>query len=349
MWRAQVVLVLAVGLTLVGCSAQRPDRADPVTSASPSAAKSPVTAYNVKDDDIAKLGLPLQPVPAGQKPVLGIDFKFQMTRVGTTTRFTQEQLKLLGSERTEPLSAPAAVEYLVVVAEPFALSKLSNKVEAVFHVGDRAVAQSVSGTVLVVDAPIGGPVVLDVTWNGRTQKMDLRTGQGSNLVEGYPVPKDGVLIQCQFKITEPGVKLTGEPTNIAGLDLRLTAFVLPWDTEKGWPADGRRWLMIRREVRLGALDSALGATTDLGADLTVTGPGGRLPITGEANSAGSGVSGTDTRSGSEYLFEVAVGPVSLAVTYKFRGTVSYAGKPARYSLLGGSSGSWCGKTVQLNL
>ena len=60
-------------------------------------------------------------------------------------------------------------------------------------------------------------------------------------------------------------------------------------------AEGRRWLMIRREVLVVALDTTLVATTDLAADLTVTGPGGRLPITGVANGAGSGVAGCEVQ------------------------------------------------------
>ena len=352
MWRG-VVPVLAVGLALAGCSEGRHDPAATATPASPRASASAsgeklVEDYDLDEDDIAALGLALQPVPAGQGLLNGPNVKVQMSRVGTTTQFTAAQLKLLRSNRTEPLSAPPGVEYLVVVAERFGLVGPGNDIKVVFHVGDRVVERSIVGTVLIVDAPVGGPVSLEVTSAGRTQKLDLRTGRGSDLIDGYyPVRSGGVLVQCGIRVTEPGVRLTNAPGNQVAVELNLTASLLPWLKDKGWAADGRRWLLVKPQVRLAAVDAGLGATIDLGADLTVTGAGGRLPIADTVDTAGAGVSGGDNRARPEYVFDVAAADPSLAVAFNFSGTTSYAGKPARYARGGGDAG--CGKTNQLRL
>ena len=343
MWRRLAVALVAA--LAAGCSSNSSDGTHGGASPSP-AADNPVVHYYLDKDDIAKLGIPLQPVPAGQGVMIGPkNFRFEMTQVGTTTRFTTEQLKVLGGERTEAVSAPAGAEYLVVVA---AFDFVANGVEPVFHLGDRVVKQKgLVGSVLVLTAPVGAPVSLDVTHFGRTQTMDLRTGRGSNLVTGYPAPSDGVLIQCYVRVTEPGVKLTNTLHNEAVIAMRLTASVVPWLEDKGWAPNDRQWLLLRPEVQLGALDDELGATVDLAADLTVTGPGGRLPVTGTANTAGT--TGGDNRSRSEQAFDVPAGRVALGVTFTFRGTMSFAGKPARYSLGGGPDNTWCGKTQQLRL
>ncbi|WP_327004165.1 hypothetical protein OHA72_55505 [Dactylosporangium sp. NBC_01737] len=340
-----------VGSALAGCSAGHPDRSGTAAPAAPPSASptgpSPVEDYDLDDDDIAALGLPLQPVPTGQGQLVGPGVTFRMTRVGTTTRFTPEQLRTLRSSRTEPLTAPAGVEFLAVAAaERFGLIHARDGVEVVFHIGDRAVARSVVGTVLIVDTPVGGPVSLDITSAGRTQKLDLRTGRGSDLIDGYyPVRSGSALIQCPIRITEPGVKLTNAPGNQVAVELNLTASLMPWLKDKGWAPEGRRWLVVKPQVRLGALDADLSAMTDLAADLTVTGSGGRLPIAGTAGTAGAGVSGGDNRATTEHVFDAAAGDAGLTVAFSFNGTTSYAGKPARYS--GGDTA--CGKTSQLRL
>jgi hypothetical protein len=355
--RRRTVSILAVGLTVglavgpavAGCSAGRPEPTGSPTSAAPSStapAQSPVEDYDLDEDDVAELGLPLQPVPAGQGALIGPGFTFRMTRVGTTTTFTAAQLQTLRSARTEPLTAPAGVEYLVVAGERFGLVGQSNGVEAVvFHVGDRTVKRSAVGTLLIVDAPTGAPVTLEVTSAGRTQRLDLRTGRGSQLVDGYyPVRSGNALVQCAIRITEPGVKLTNSPGNQVAVELRLSATMVPWLKDKGWAADGRRWLVVKPQVRLAALDADLSATTDLAADLTVTGAGGRLPIAGTAGTAGTGAAGGDNRAGTEHVFDVAADPAPLSVTFTFSGTTSWAGRPARHSSAGGAG---CGKPNQV--
>jgi hypothetical protein len=354
--RCRIVCLLLVVLVVASCSSGRSNRAGsgwagPV-SVSPSA-QTLLRAYDIPPDDIPELGIALNPVPADRGLLIGPNFKFHVTQLGTTTELTSAQRQILVPWRPSPSPLPAlsSHEYLVVVAERFGMVK-DDGVEALFHVGGRDVVESMVGTLLIVETPVGGPVSVDITSAGRTQKMDLRTGRTSDLIDGYyPVRSAGVLIQCAIRITEPGVKVENTVYNEAAVDMGIDASLLPYIKDKGWAPAGRRWLLVQLYTHVISLDTNLTISVDLATDVKVTGPDGRLPIAGKPSVTGA-LTGSASRARVDHVFEVAAGAAALTASFNFSGVAAYAGKHARYSrqATSGAGGiKRCGSTNSINL
>jgi hypothetical protein len=162
--------------------------------------------------------------------------------------------------------------------------------------------------------PVGGTVRLDVTLEGRAQKA--------------------------------------ESAHVRGSDLNPTASLLQWLKDEGWAPEGRRWLLVRPRVRLAALDSDQSATTDLAADPTLTGPGGRLPIPERRTPPGPASSATTVPARSTCSMSSpppsSRGPwdstsaAPPATPASRRGTRAVAAS-------GSGGDTWCGTTNQLRL
>lgn len=115
---------------------------------------------------------------------------------------------------------------------------------------------NVDSAILVASVPKGAPVRLRVTDEGRTQTLDVRTGQhASDAIAGYYRPylqklrwngdtSAGISVQGgldHFRVPL-GVGLEGglEPANID----KPTALLAPYVPSKGWAPDGQAWLVV---------------------------------------------------------------------------------------------------------
>jgi hypothetical protein len=323
--------VLAIAGT-VACSGTGTARPVPATS-SP-ADDSPVGVYDIPKDNIAKLGIPLQPVPADRGVLQGPGYRFALTQLGTTGEFSSQQVLTLipWARSPKPVRADPGNEYLVAAIETFGLVRPD--ADAVVHVAGRDFHEQIVGTVLVVEAPAGAPIGLDITAAGRTQKMDLRTGQTSDLIDGYyPVRSAVESMATSVRVTQPGVKLRYTPLNSFSVNANIDAALVPWIKEKDWAPAGRLWLVVKLFISVNVLDP-VSVEVDLGRDLVLTGPAGRLALDGTAAVTGSATPNAGSRQRLERVYDVPVGIGSISGTFTFTGTVSYDGKPVRWSNLG---------------
>jgi hypothetical protein len=99
---------------------------------------------------------------------------------------------------------------------------------------------------LVISVPVGHPAILQVTDDGRTQSMDLRTGQrGDDAIAGYYHPHDLIIKSAKYD-AKGRASFLG-----AGLDVgvqlsleQLRGSVQPWIPGRGWAPDGKAWLEL---------------------------------------------------------------------------------------------------------
>jgi hypothetical protein len=144
MW-CRIVSPLLVVLAVASCSSGPSNRAGSGTAGSASASSGAETllrAYDIAPDGIGELGIALHPVPADQGLLVGPNYTFHVTQVGTATELSPAQRQTLVPWRPSPSALPALPghEYLVVVAERFGTVK-EHGVEALFHVGNRDVRE----------------------------------------------------------------------------------------------------------------------------------------------------------------------------------------------------------------
>ncbi|MEU1618734.1 serine/threonine-protein kinase [Streptomyces sp. NPDC005722] len=107
--------------------------------------------------------------------------------------------------------------------------------------------ETVGPATLALSVPKGAPVTLRVTDEGRTQSMDLRTGErGGDAVAAYyrPLPK--------LKVTAEDYEAFGLVSLVNSRPVRMgvrfaetEAYVGPWVRPGGWARPGRWWLMLR--------------------------------------------------------------------------------------------------------
>ncbi len=333
MGRRVACLLLAV-LMMAGCASSRSHGSGSGTpGASPSPAggdDSLVRIYNIPRRDITKLGMALNAVPPGHGRLAGPSFTFQVTRLGTAGELTESQLLVLLPWPASPRAVKPEPDHELLVLEIEASGLVtSTDVDVVFHVGDRTVRESVVGTVLIIEAPKGQPVDIDVTTAGRIQKMDLRTGRTSDLIDGYyPLRSATAVVDCSIRITQPGIKLE-YTANVFSVQTTVTATLLPHLDGKGWAPAGRRWLRAEVATRLTAFDQNLTVKVDLATDLTLIGPAGRFPMNGVASLGGT-VTGTENQQSFDAVYDVTAGTASLSVVFSFSGAVLYKGQPVRW-------------------
>jgi hypothetical protein len=324
-----------VALAIVGTAAcSGTGTARPVVATSSPADDSPVGVYNIPADDIAKLGLPLQPVPADRGVLQGPGYRFALKQLGTTGEFSPQQVLTLipWARSPSPVKADTGNEYLVAAIETWGLVRPD--ADAIFHIAGRDFHEQIVGTVLVVEVPTGAPIGLDITAAGRTQKMDLRTGQTSDLIDGYyPVRSAVESMSTSVRVTQAGVDLRYTPLNAFSVSADIDAALVPWTKAEEWAPAGRRWLVVKLFVSVSVLDPVT-VDVDLGHDLVLTGPAGRLPLDGTATVTGSATPGTGSRQRLERVYDVPAGTGSISGAFTFTGKVSYDGKPVRWSNLG---------------
>jgi hypothetical protein len=101
-------------------------------------------------------------------------------------------------------------------------------------------------TGLEMSVPVGHPAILQVTDDGRTQSMDLRTGQrGDDAIAGYYHPHDLIIKPATYDAKGRASYLG------AGLDVEtdltleeLRGSVQPWIPGRGWAPHGKAWLEL---------------------------------------------------------------------------------------------------------
>jgi hypothetical protein len=106
------------------------------------------------------------------------------------------------------------------------------------------------GVLLVASVPRGAPVELAVTDEGVTQRVDLRTGERVESVEGY---YGANAQELSFTTDVPVAFLGGAATlHVAASAVPEVvpklAVRAPWTPGQGWAADGHAWLVVPRPV-----------------------------------------------------------------------------------------------------
>ncbi|MDR7276588.1 hypothetical protein [Catenuloplanes atrovinosus] len=122
---------------------------------------------------------------------------------------------------------------------------------------------------VLVSVPAGAPVLVQLTDDGVTQSIDVRSGERIDDARGvYPRP-----------VQEDGFRYAGNGT-INGVPVRFQAFadgysLEPWAPGLGWARDGRAWLAVKRfRVSGGTADVEL--TLDPARVISVLGPDGTV-------------------------------------------------------------------------
>jgi hypothetical protein len=177
--------------------------------------------------------------------------------------------------------------------------------------------------VLVMSVPKQSTVLLAVTDAGRTQTINLRTGETSGVdpllhppLTGGTHLQDLVHISKPSGITPPGL---GLPSVI-----RLEASLLPWLPERGWAADGRAWLTVTVSADIVA-DVVI--TLDLARCLALrTAAGQVLAFTGTLQSM---FSATQV-SREQRVFDVPAETRELTAAFATRGTMTANGTAATW-------------------
>jgi hypothetical protein len=89
---------------------------------------------------------------------------------------------------------------------------------------------------LLVVAPVGAPIQLVVTDQGRTQSLDLRTGKRGDAVAGFytAYAADDLELRSERRMDPDAGTL------FASGDL----FLAPWTPANGWAPSGKAWLVF---------------------------------------------------------------------------------------------------------
>jgi hypothetical protein len=101
---------------------------------------------------------------------------------------------------------------------------------------------------LALSVPKGAPVTLRVTDDGRTQSLNLRTGQrGSDAVAAYykPLPKLKVAAEDYEATAQVSVLNSTRPVRLGVRFAQTEAYVGPWVRHGGWARPGRWWVVLR--------------------------------------------------------------------------------------------------------
>jgi hypothetical protein len=127
---------------------------------------------------------------------------------------------------------------------------------------------------LLAVVPVGAQVRLDMTDEGRTQSLDLRTGRRTNAAAAfYPL---------RAATASPSEVWRGRDRTSTTVNAGITAQLTPWTEDKGWAPVGRAWLtgkvsVTASSVKFPDLSTAVPSPTairvDLGRDLRFTGAG----------------------------------------------------------------------------
>jgi hypothetical protein len=150
-------------------------------------------------------------------------------------------------------------------------------------VGDRteAIDPVASGDTVVVSVPEGDAALLQITDEGRTQSLNLRTGvRGDDAVPGLNEPQPSQ--QLDHPYTGAGVATVVEGMGPAPVDVEVTlarAWRSAWEPTAGWAAPGRAWLVAEVARASYASDDSYVGTIVIGVGLgegafTITGPDG---------------------------------------------------------------------------
>lgn len=183
------------------------------------------------------------------------------------------------------MRAPEGHELLMVDAAdagviPISRNDAMNKVSFTLVVGgvsrplgNSLFAYNVRDALLAV-VPAGAEVRLDLTDEGRTQSLDLRTGKRINAAAAfYPVREASV---------SPSEVWRYRGRTYTTVSAGITSTLTPWSEEKGWAPVGRAWLTGKVSATVTSVElpdtskvvrTPAAITVDLGRDLRLSGTG----------------------------------------------------------------------------
>ncbi len=332
--------LLLAALAILGlasaCTADRPTTVVP--SASPS--DPGVAADDLIEPGVARPGagnitdIDWKSVDPAQAYLVGPHFTAALAREATVRELTSSQLGELGVyvidlPNGSALRASPGHELLIVegASTVLPIQVTNGTVDLATLVVNGKASRDLHGvallqqsTFLVANVPMGSTVLLAVTDAGRTQTLNLRTGEVGGLIPLlHPPLSGGVALRDIVHVSSPaGVTPAGKG---AYSELRIEADLHAWDADRGWAAPGHGWLQVQASADvIGEFQIQL----DLAHSLTLrTAAGQALPFTGALTSqflsAGGGQSVTQ-------VFDVPDGTRALAASFVTRGTLSVNGK-----------------------
>ncbi|GAB2588412.1 hypothetical protein Aab01nite_43160 [Paractinoplanes abujensis] len=127
---------------------------------------------------------------------------------------------------------------------------------------------------LLAVVPAGAEVRLDLTDEGRTQSLDLRTGRRINAAAAFYPVREGS--------AGPSERWRYRGSTYTSISASLHAKLSPWTEEKGWAPAGRAWLTGKVTITVSSIklpDTSKAVRTpaaiqvDLGRDLRLSGSG----------------------------------------------------------------------------
>ncbi|MFC3736312.1 hypothetical protein [Paractinoplanes deccanensis] len=217
----------------------------------------------VREGPVSRLGLPATELKDALlvSPHQTIKFaRWAVARELTGEQLTAAGLDLKGGDglpaSAGEVRAPEGHELFIVDADdPKMLAPSQNgvmqKVSFTLVVGgqsrplgNRLVAYNTRDALLAV-VPVGAEVRLDLTDEGRTQSLDLRTGKRINAAAGlYPVREARTNLQEVWRY---------RGSTYTTVSVSLKAEFTSWTEKKGWASAGRAWLTGTVSVTAGAV------------------------------------------------------------------------------------------------
>jgi hypothetical protein len=185
--------------------------------------------------------------------------------------------------------------------------------------------------VIAVSVPVGAPVSLSVTDEGRTQSIDLRTGAVSGRIDGYAEDLHTRISGMGGWINAPGV---GRTPVMLSLELKLA----PFAPGRGWATAGRAWLTYTATASL--LDVDFSCTVDLSRGLTLSGSGFRAAGAGTVSARPYPGSNPSARPGesAEQAIDVPAGLREVTAGFTLRPSCTRDGAAVRVSVVSSAGG-----------
>jgi hypothetical protein len=276
----------------------------------------------------------------------GPNFAVYLSEVATVDHIDPEWVRQsrLATDLTVPWRAPPNHEFVLArLSDVPALGQWHprspwSEVTADVVIGGtpRRLAEPQSeGAVLIATVAKGAPVRLEITDQGRTQSIDVRTGAvGPDAVAEYTVPPPSGRVRYD-------VPVVPRPNYLPRVDVtvELSATVRPFDGRQGgaWAAPGRGWLLVSLKVTFFGYERIAG-TLDLPASLRLQSGATALAVPAMKSSVGLAyASVTDYVSSSSFPVDVPVGLRTVAVSFEPKGSFTYDGAPLTYRVAGPTS------------
>ncbi|MEV4508441.1 hypothetical protein AB0K00_05735 [Dactylosporangium sp. NPDC049525] len=306
------------------------------------------SAVSVAEDLAVVAGGGLAVPAAKQLPakaaIGGPDYAVRLAEVGTADHLEPAVVTQFGRmqsatgvprDASGTIAAGAGKEFLFVrLAEvPGVKSEPSPNVKARLRVGDKPRPVEgfvVPGAVLVALVPVGAPVTLVVTDEGKDQSVDVRTGAvGPDAVAAYLKPRP--YGEVTYKLVG---QISGEPARTY-VEITVSAALEPYDHRLNgtWAPAGHTWLRMWVDLKVSAFGTLAG-TIDMRQSLQLSAGGKAVtvePSTPKVERASMSVS--DYTVADQVRMDVVEGSVQT-LTFRFepKGALTRDGKPATLKL-----------------